>query len=258
MRPAPEAGLWLAVLALACAACQRPALESADDAASSRPHAEETVYDPARGLTLGSQARTSLGLQTREVGMAAHAVRRQASAHLFRLSAEPSAARYRSGRAYVSALLAAQDAGAWKPGFAVALVDGSGRRHAATVQRLDGQMRGWNGTMEAILEVPDAPDSWNLGTSLTVEWTDEEVLPEPVPVLPESAFLETARGTFVYVENGGAYLRTLVARGPADGGMVQVLEGVFEGDVVVVQGAAELYLAELQAVNAGTGCAHGH
>ncbi len=63
--------------------------------------------------------------------------------------------------------------------------------------------------------------------------------------LPASALLRTVRGDFVFVENDGWFLRT-----PAD--------HLYEGDRVVVSGVRTLWLAELQAVNGGVGCADGH
>lgn len=63
--------------------------------------------------------------------------------------------------------------------------------------------------------------------------------------LPASARLRTIKGDFVYVENDGWLLRT-----PA--------EALYEGDRIVVSGVRTLWLAELQAVNGGVGCADGH
>ncbi len=62
---------------------------------------------------------------------------------------------------------------------------------------------------------------------------------------PDSAVLQTAKGRFVYVQNGDRYLRTPAA-------------DLYEGDVIVTRGAQSLWLAELQAINGGVGCADGH
>lgn len=76
--------------------------------------------------------------------------------------------------------------------------------------------------------------------------------------IPVSALLRTAKGDFVQVANGGWYLRTPVKVGPTDGAWVAVLEGLYEGDTVVTHGVRALWLAEIQAVNGGVGCADGH
>ncbi len=79
-----------------------------------------------------------------------------------------------------------------------------------------------------------------------------------VPAVPESALLRTVRGEFVFVANGGWYLRTPVQIGAAAGGWVEIRDGLYEGDTVVAQGARALWLAEIQAVNGGVSCTHGH
>lgn len=76
--------------------------------------------------------------------------------------------------------------------------------------------------------------------------------------LPAAALLRTARGDFVYVANDGWLLRTPVRLGTGNGVSFAVGDGLYEGDVVVVGGAQALWLAEIQAVNGGVGCADGH
>lgn len=76
--------------------------------------------------------------------------------------------------------------------------------------------------------------------------------------VPESALVETVRGDFVYTKNGEAFLRVPVMLGVRKDGMVEIVDGLFEGDEVVVNGAYDLWMIELQAVNGGRGCADGH
>jgi len=76
--------------------------------------------------------------------------------------------------------------------------------------------------------------------------------------LPEGALLRTARGDFVYAVNDGRYLRTPVQIAPRGPGEFDVTDGLYEGDAVAVAGVQGLWLAELQAVNGGVGCADGH
>ncbi len=76
--------------------------------------------------------------------------------------------------------------------------------------------------------------------------------------LPVSALLRTARGNFVFVDNGGWFLRTPVTVATDDGLTFTLKDGLYEGDIVVTHGVSALWLAELQAVNGGVGCADGH
>lgn len=76
-------------------------------------------------------------------------------------------------------------------------------------------------------------------------------------VIPVGALLRTVKGDFVYVANGGWFLRTPVTIGAADDHWVHVNDGLYAGDAVVARGVRTLWLAELQAVNGGVGCADG-
>ena len=76
--------------------------------------------------------------------------------------------------------------------------------------------------------------------------------------LPASALLRTVKGDFVYVANGDWFLRTAVKLGKSDAAGHEILEGLYDGDVIASAGAGGLWLAELQAINGGVGCAHGH
>ena len=76
--------------------------------------------------------------------------------------------------------------------------------------------------------------------------------------VPAAALLRTVKGDFVYVSNGGWLLRTPVKIGTTDGAWFEVKDGLYEGDSIVTHGTQALWMAELQAVNGGVGCADGH
>jgi hypothetical protein len=76
--------------------------------------------------------------------------------------------------------------------------------------------------------------------------------------IPAAALVRTVKGDFVYVVNGDWFLRTPVKLAGGDGSHFAVEEGLYEGDKIVTRGARELWLAELQAINGGVGCADGH
>lgn len=79
-----------------------------------------------------------------------------------------------------------------------------------------------------------------------------------VAAVPAAALLRTVKGDFVYVANGGWMLRTPVTIGANDGAWFEVKDGLYEGDSIVTHGTQALWMAELQAVNGGVGCADGH
>ena len=76
--------------------------------------------------------------------------------------------------------------------------------------------------------------------------------------IPLSAVVDTSEGKHVFVRNGRRWLRTAVKLGAASGEVVDVADGLLEGDVIAVAGGWYLWLAELQAVKGGVGCADGH
>ena len=72
--------------------------------------------------------------------------------------------------------------------------------------------------------------------------------------IPREALIRGTTETFVYVQNGDAYLRTVVEPGRETENTVEIQGGLLEGDSVVTQGAMDLWLVELRAVKGGQGC----
>jgi len=79
-----------------------------------------------------------------------------------------------------------------------------------------------------------------------------------VNAIPAEALLRTVKGDFVYVANGDWFLRTPVQVGAIDASYIEIKDGLYEGDAIVVKGVRGLSLAEIQALNGGVGCADGH
>lgn len=79
-----------------------------------------------------------------------------------------------------------------------------------------------------------------------------------VSAIPNEALLHTVKGDVVYVANGDWFLRTPVTTGARDATHVEIKDGLYEGDLVVIKAVRALALAELQALNGGVGCADGH
>ena len=76
--------------------------------------------------------------------------------------------------------------------------------------------------------------------------------------VPRESVLATANGPVVFVANGESFLRTAVTLGEQTATHIAITDGLYEGDVVAVNGVRTLALAEIQAVNGGVGCADGH
>ena len=76
----------------------------------------------------------------------------------------------------------------------------------------------------------------------------------PVFVVPESALLVTADGSYVYAVNGTHLTRTRVKTGAASEGFVEIEDGLYAGDSVAAKGVDGLWLVELSALKGGTPC----
>lgn len=74
---------------------------------------------------------------------------------------------------------------------------------------------------------------------------------EAVTVIPSSALLRTAEGTFVYTVNGNAYYRTAVKAGSKADGKIEITDGLFSGDEVVTKPVQTLWIIELRATKGG-------
>ena len=74
---------------------------------------------------------------------------------------------------------------------------------------------------------------------------------KPVTVIPSSALLRTAEGTYVYAVNGDAYYRTAVTVGGSADGKIEITDGLYAGDQVVVKPVETLWIIELRATKGG-------
>jgi hypothetical protein len=99
--------------------------------------------------------------------------------------------------------------------------------------------------VEIVLELPGTPA---VGT--TISLTLRAPAREGVAV-PRAAVLRSATGTFVYVVNGAYLLRTPVQTGASDGEYIEILDGLYAGDVVVTAAVEQLWLTELRLTKGG-------
>ena len=74
---------------------------------------------------------------------------------------------------------------------------------------------------------------------------------QTVNVVPKSALLRSAEGTFVYTVNGDAYYRTAVKVDAEVEGLVEITDGLLPGDMVVTRSVEKLWLIELRATKGG-------
>lgn len=79
-----------------------------------------------------------------------------------------------------------------------------------------------------------------------------------VPVIPSTALLKTAEGSFVYAVNGHFYVRTPVKTGARNETQIEITDGLYSGDQIVTTPVMSLWMAELQVLRGGKACTCGH
>ncbi len=192
--------------------------------------ATETSFREGTGLLFPEETRRAIGLTTTEVTEHTLPITVSVTAQVF--DAGPPAL----ATASVPLAQAEVLAGKTISGGKIVRID----RTAASV----------TGEAELILAL-DSPNA--RGDFVTPTLTAQT--PSPVVVIPRSALLRTTTGTFAYVANGSAFLRTPVSVGVTSADGIEITDGLYAGDIVVTQPVEQLWLAELRFTKGG-GHAH--
>lgn len=116
----------------------------------------------------------------------------------------------------------------------------------ARIVRIDRAASAVTGEAELILALDSTHQPGDF-VPLTLSVADAE----PTVVIPRSALLRTTEGTFVYVANGAAFLRTPVVVGKTSAGEVGIADGLYAGDIVVSRPVEQLWLTELRFTKGG-------
>ena len=72
-----------------------------------------------------------------------------------------------------------------------------------------------------------------------------------VVVVPKDSVVNSAEGAFAYVDNGGWTTRTQVEVGAEQDGMIEIVDGLYAGDVIVTHPVMTLWMTELQLLKSG-------
>lgn len=182
-------------------------------------------FKEGQGLQLATETTAALGVKTAEV-------EERAVAHSYEITASV----FEAG----------------PPARASSLVPGDIaddlEKHPPTEAKLLSVRRDLSSALtqvEVVLALPGAPQ---VGSTVNL------VLRGPardVTAVPLTALLRTATGAFVYVVNGANLLRTPVRTGASDGTYIEILDGLYAGDVVVIAAIEQLWLTELRLTKGG-------
>lgn len=238
------------------------ARKGADSARDGHGHAEEgheqeeasgAEFQEGKGILLAQSAREMIGLETAEVSQRTLALAFTATARVFHAAHQHGSEfpGHKDGHAYANAIIPTATADLLKVGQAVVLDRLShpgGETLQGRLSSLDRETARAIGQVEAVIEIPDPNESLAFGAFLTARFATAE---RAALVIPRSALVDAAAGTFVYARNGEHWLRTAVKVGGANENYVEILDGLFDGDIVVSKGAIDLWLVELRFTKGG-------
>lgn len=212
-----------------------------DSAASPSPETEAAPengaqYKEGKGVTLTPLMAQSIQLKTAEV-------QEEVIAHSYSATLQATQVGNEA-----SGWLTEEQASQLQPGMIVELGSTEGR-----VLRLEKSPFVALGDYEVIVSTDET-----LQPGAALAATFRFPAGDPVTSIPKSALLTTAEGTFVYAENDEYFLRTPVQVGAVNEDHVEIIDGLYTGDVVVTTPVMSLWLAELQILRGGKACTCGH
>ncbi|MBI2950078.1 MAG: hypothetical protein HYY23_20790 [Verrucomicrobia bacterium] len=225
--------------ALALAGCQ----PKPDEAAAG----EESVeigpkYTAKNGLFVPSDTRLSLGMKIVEV------TEQKVPATL-----DLQLRVYQAGResTFASASVTPEEAKALKRGLAVRARSNAANL-AGRVTRVNDELLKATGMAEVLVEfnntsgVPTVAAFLSASVALDSDAT--------VVTIPRAALLECSDGHSVYTVSGEHLVRARVKVGAISSDLVEVKDGLYAGDQVVLQPVMSLWMTELAAVKGGQAC----
>lgn len=206
-------------------------------------------FKPGTGVILTDETRQSLGVETAEVTERKLPVRLRFTAQVFGENHKPTAAETEHAEctARASGLLSQATAASLRAGHPVGLVSMSGETLGGIVLGVTKSLA--IGDAEVVVGITNAGAKVKPAEflSATVALPRED----SVAVVPKSAVLRAADGTFVYTINGNAFFRTAVKTGAEAEAFVEITDGLYPGDVVVTKPVERLWLIELRATKGG-------
>jgi multidrug efflux pump subunit AcrA (membrane-fusion protein) len=108
------------------------------------------------------------------------------------------------------------------------------------------------GTVEVLVEIPNGAETLAVGAFVPASVVLERE--ESVVTIPRAALLECSDGHSVYTVSGESFVRTAVKVGAMSGDLVEIMDGLYSGDQVVLQPVMSLWMTELAAVKGGQAC----
>jgi len=121
-----------------------------------------------------------------------------------------------------------------------------------TVRAIRTEMRHATGSDELLVEFPNATTNLAIGDFFSA--TAQTGSDAKVVTIPREALLQNSEGQFAYTVSGEHFVRTAIKTGASNDALIEVTDGLYAGDQVVLQPVMSLWLTELAAVKGGQAC----
>lgn len=199
-------------------------------------------YSAKDGLSVPSDTRLSLGLKVVEVTEQKVPGKLDVQLRVYQADKESILA---------SASVTPEEAKALQPGLAVHARE-KDADFTGHVIRVSDELQKATGMAEVLVELNVTTHAPALGGFLSASVALESEA--TVVTVPRAALLECSDGNSVYTVSGDNFVRTLVKIGAMSNDLVEIKDGLYAGDQVVLQPVMSLWMTELAAVKGGQAC----
>jgi hypothetical protein len=237
MKKLGSSGLFL-IPALFLAGCWGGPVVRADAEPTETPQ-----YSANKGIWLPEATRQSLGLERVDV------VDRKLEA-TFVLPVRVFQSDDAGARA--GGMATPAQAGRCHPGQAVQVRAADGRSFGGRVAAVNEDLQQVAGLVEVVVDIAVNPEDLPADAFLEADIAFDSG--GNVAAIPTQALLTCSEGDFVYAASGDHFVRTAVKVGMRNGDFVEIADGLYAGDQVVLKPVLSLWLVELAAVKGGQAC----
>lgn len=200
-------------------------------------------FSAKKGLLVPEDTRRSLGVRIAEAREQKLAAIIDIQLHVYAVTRNASLA---------CGTVTPEQAKQLKVGEPLQIRIGDGPSIGGKITCLNDQLLKASGVIEVLAEIPSGSAQFAVGAFLQASATLESG--ESVVTLPRTALLQCSDGYSVYTVSGEHLVRTPVKIGATSSEFVEIQDGLYAGDQVVLQSAMSLWLTELAAVKGGQAC----
>lgn len=219
------------------AGCKPKAIKPAEQAT------EVPQFSAKMGLLLPEETRQSLGVKIVEVS------ERKVSVTL---SLQLRVYRTEGSLVLASGTVTPEQAKLLPAGERLEVRMSDGKAVTGKLSSVNVQLQKATGVAEVLVEIRDAPEGVMVGNFIHA--TAKLDSAESVVTVPRDALLGCSEGQFVYTVSGDHLVRAAVKVGARNDEWVEIKDGLYAGDQVVLQPVMSLWMTELAAIKGGQAC----